>query len=249
MHTETAGQGPALVLLHGWGMNSRVWQPIQHVLAQRTQITLIDLPGHGLNQQETLGDLDHAVALLKDLIPDNVIIMGWSLGGLVAQALAKALPERVKGLILIASAPRFVASKAWPHAMPAHLLATFGKSLQTDYLGTVKRFFALQFLSTKTDTKVVNALRESIMQQPASKQALEDGLQILATADFTRQPVQQPTLWLLGRLDKLVPESLASALPELGYQRVVLMDGVAHVPFVTHPEQFMQHVEAFLDEC
>jgi pimeloyl-[acyl-carrier protein] methyl ester esterase len=228
-------------------MNSHVWQSILPALALRRQVISIDLPGHGYSQHGLPGSLDNVVGQLVPHIPDNAVIMGWSLGGLIAQALAHALPERVSALILIASTPKFVVDANWQHALSPDILATFAQNLQTDYLATVKRFFALQFLGIKTDSRAVAALRDSIMQHPASMQALEDGLAILRTADFTQQPVKQPSQWMLGRLDKLVPASLADALPQMGYKHVALLKHAAHVPFVTHPELFMEHIGAFLD--
>jgi pimeloyl-[acyl-carrier protein] methyl ester esterase len=227
-------------------MNSQVWQPLLPSLAQHTQVICIDLPGHGVNSHLPLGTLAEAVAQLAPHIPQDAIVMGWSLGGLIAQGLAHALPERVTALILIASTPKFVAENDWAHGVSPDLLALFGRSLQTDYLGTVKRFFALQFLSTKTDMRLVNALRERIMEQPASLAALAEGLTILQTADFLQRPVPQPTLWMLGKLDKLIPVALADALPDMGYQHVALLESAAHVPFVTHPDAFMAHIETFL---
>ena len=247
LYTNIQGQGRPLVLLHGWGMNSHVWQPIVPLLSQCAQVICVDLPGHGANSHLTLGTLDAAVQQLQAHIPANAVIMGWSLGGIIAQALAHQFPERVAGLILVASTPKFVAETAWTHAVSPDILATFAQNLQTDYLGTVKRFFALQFLNTKTDTRAVNALRDTIMAQPASQQALVDGLEILRTADFSTQPVSCPTQWVLGRLDKLIPASLADALPEMGYKHIALLPQAAHVPFVTHSELFMEHIGAFLD--
>lgn len=246
-HLHTIGQGRPLVLLHGWGMNSRVWEPILPELEKLARVTCIDLPGHGKNSHLPLGLLETAVDQLAEHIPHDAIIMGWSLGGLIAQGLAHALPDKVSGLIQIASTPKFVANEHWQHGLAPDVLATFATNLQSDYQGTVKRFFALQFLGLKTDTRTVNALRERIMQQPASMQALEDGLNILATADFTHNPVQQPTLWVLGRLDKLIPASLADALPEMGYKHITLLQNAAHVPFVTHPEFFMEQIVVFLE--
>jgi pimeloyl-[acyl-carrier protein] methyl ester esterase len=228
-------------------MNSHVWQPILPALAQRAQVITIDLPGHGANRHLSLGTLENAVGQLIPHIPPDAIILGWSLGGLIAQALAYALPERVSALILVASTPKFVAGASWGHGLPEATLAGFAQNLQQDYAATVKRFFALQFLGVKADARQVNALRESIMAHPANLQALEDGLDILRTADFSHLPAKQPTQWLLGRLDKLIPASLADVLPEMGYKQVAMLGSAAHVPFVTHPELFMEHIGAFLD--
>ncbi|MFN3785553.1 MAG: alpha/beta fold hydrolase, partial [Thiothrix sp.] len=198
-----------LVLLHGWGMNSRVWQPVLPLLQADYAVVCLDLPGHGANNRQLLQSLPAAVTRLGPQIPHGAVVVGWSLGGLLAQSLAYALPEKVAALVMVASTPKFVAEGAWQHGVSSDLLAAFGRSLQSDYLGTVKRFFALQFLGTKTDTRIVNALREAIMQQPASLEALHSGLQILRSADFTQQRMPQPTLWLLGKLDKLIPATLA----------------------------------------
>ncbi|MBU0654201.1 MAG: pimeloyl-ACP methyl ester esterase BioH [Gammaproteobacteria bacterium] len=248
LYTNIHGQGRPLVLLHGWGMNSHVWEPVLPELQQIAQVTCIDLPGHGKNSRLPLGLLETAVDQIADHIPQDAIIMGWSLGGLIAQGLAHALPKRVAGLIQIASTPKFVADAHWRYGLAPDVLANFASNLQTDYQGTVRRFFALQFLGVKTDSRSVNALRERIMQHPASMQALEDGLNILASADFARMPVKQSTVWMLGRLDKLIPPTLADALPEMGYKHIALLNSAAHVPFATHPELFMEHVRAFLDE-
>lgn len=228
-------------------MNSRVWQPVIPALAQRAQVIAVDLPGHGLSRDVPMESLQQTLAQLIPYIPENAIIMGWSLGGLLAQALAHALPERVAGLILVASTPKFVADETWQPALAVEVLAAFAQQLQMDYQATVKRFFALQFLGIKTDTRSVNALRDSIMEHPATMQALAAGLALLRTLDFSQQPVTQPTQWVLGRLDKLIPASLADTLPALGYKHVALLPQAAHVPFVTHTELFMEQIGAFLD--
>lgn len=247
MYTNIQRQGRTLILLHGWGMNSHVWQPILPTLAQHANVTCIDLPGHGTNGHLPLDTLQTAIEQLAPRIPQNAILMGWSLGGLIAQGLAHALPKHVAALILVASTPKFVTDPTWQHGITPAVLATFAQNLQTDYLATVKRFFALQFLNTKTDSRTVNALRDTILNQPANPQALTDGLEILRTADFRAMPASQPTLWLLGQLDKLIPASLADALPEMGYKHIVRLPHTAHVPFITHPELFMEHLEAFLN--
>jgi pimeloyl-[acyl-carrier protein] methyl ester esterase len=249
LYTKTEGQGRPVILLHGWGMNSHVWQPILPELAKIARVTCIDLPGHGHSHKLPLGLLETAIDQLADHIPQDAILLGWSLGGLIAQGLAHALPDMVAGLILIASTPKFVADAHWQHGLALEVLTNFASNLQTDYQGTVRRFFALQFLGVKVDSRAVNALREQIMAHPASQQALTDGLNILATADFSRMPFKQPGLWILGRLDKLIPASLADALPEMGYKHIALLNSAAHVPFATHPELFMEHVRAFLDAC
>ncbi len=249
LFSTVAGQGRPLVVLHGWGMNQSVWQPVRAQLEARARVSWLDLPGHGHSLSVRMGRLDEVVEQLAAHIPEHALIMGWSLGGLVAQALAHAYPNKVAGLVLVASTPRFVAGDTWAHGLADPVLTGFASDLQQDYAATVKRFFALQFMGVRSDPLAVHALRDAVLAHPAALQALEDGLEILRTADFRQHLVQQPCLWLLGRLDKLIPTSVAVGLRELGYHRVEVLPKAAHVPFVTHPDEFMALVGRFMDEC
>lgn len=246
LFTITEGQGRPLVALHGWGMNQLVWQPIRKRLTQQAQVTWIDLPGHGRSAELQLTSLEAVVEELRPHIPANAIIMGWSLGGLIAQALAQRLPEQVAGLILVASTPRFVVAPDWPYALSTEVLQGFADNLEQDYAATVRRFFALQFMGVRSDPAALNALRDQILQYPASLEALNVGLDMLRTADFQQNLVQLPCLWILGRLDKLIPISLAEGLQALHYNEVQVLPKSAHVPFVTHPDEFMLIVENFI---
>lgn len=235
-----------MVVLHGWGMNQRVWQPIRARLIQQAQVTWIDLPGHGRSSALKLGQLDEVVEQLIPIIPEGAIIMGWSLGGLIAQALAQRLSEQVAALILIATTPRFVVAEDWPYALRPEVLQAFADNLAQDYTATVKRFFALQFMGVRSDPAALQAWRDQILQEPASLAALGDGLAILGSADCRHTPVKQPCLWILGRLDKLIPSDLTAGLQALNYENVQVLPKAAHLPFVTHPDEFMQLVEDFM---
>lgn len=251
LFTRTEGVGQPLVVLHGWGMNQCVWEPVRQQLAAQLEVTWVDLPGHGDSAQAEADSLDAMIAALLPHIPPDAIIMGWSLGGLLAQALAIRYPERVKGLVLVASTPCFVQHADWQHGLPAAVLAGFAESLQQDYQATVKRFFALQFMGMRSDPKQLNALRDIIMRKPATLAALKAGLAILHSADFSQQRIEQPQQWILGRLDKLIPVSLATALDSSaanGSLQVQVMAKAAHVPFVTHPDEFLELLMPFIEQ-
>lgn len=250
LFTTTSGQGKPVLVLHGWGMNQQVWQPIHNALSDCAEVTWVDLPGHGQSQTvcaERFTDwVDYVGALLK---PDTVI-MGWSLGGLVAQALAQAYPAKVSGLVLVASTPKFVQTAEWQHGVAADVLQGFAQSLQQDYQATVKRFFALQFMGVRHDAAALRQLQQAVLAHSADPVALRLGLKVLADADYTEQLPAVPALWLFGKLDKLIPVSLAQVLrqhPQLSTgSQVKVLDKAAHVPFVTHPEVFLDVVVPFV---
>ena len=112
MHIKVMGQGPDLVMLHGWSMNSAVWHDLAENLAKNYTLHLVDLPGHGQSDWQP-GDLELEVLIknLANALPEKAYYLGWSLGGLISLAFAEHYPQRVDKLILLAATPCFVKAK------------------------------------------------------------------------------------------------------------------------------------------
>ena len=94
-----------MLFLHAGGMDGRMWRPLAKRLEDRYWVIVPDLRGHGttpLPPQE-FSNVDDVLAVLDDLEVDRVAVVGASFGGYVALQLATAAPERVKGLVLMAS--------------------------------------------------------------------------------------------------------------------------------------------------
>ena len=104
------GRGAPVVLLHGLGSRREDWLATARLLARRHRVTLVDLPGHGVGDMPEPFSLERAtVALDRSLaeLPDGpVILVGHSLGGLIAASEAMARPSRVRGLVLVETALR-----------------------------------------------------------------------------------------------------------------------------------------------
>jgi len=186
LYVESCGVGAPLVLLHGWGMNADVWEDLLPALAERRRVVRVDLPGHGRSRPVACGASLAAMAEpLLAAIPEGADVLGWSLGGLLAQHLALAHPARVARLILVASGPRFVRSAHWPHAMAAETLTTFAHGLAEDYTGTIRRFLAIQALGSEHARETLGQLRERVFRHgEPDAAALRAGLAILLQADL-----------------------------------------------------------------
>lgn len=239
--------GDPLLVLHGWGMNSSAWQAISRALEQQFQVTWVDLPGHGYNYEVSADNLSDIVALIFPLITKPTHIMGWSLGGLIAQEVIRQRPQLIKRVIMVASTPRFSQSQQWHHAMPNKLLCAFSEGLIRDLKDTIKRFIALQFIGVKGSQMIQRELRDSILQNLPSQKALEVGLKILQQQDFLDLKMTQQQLWLFGGKDRLIPIEMKNDLSIL-YPNAMITEisEAGHAPFMTHPEQFMGIVTAFL---
>ncbi len=108
IYYTVTGQGPAVVLLHGFLETSAMWEATVAELSAKHQVICIDLLGHGqtgcIGYVHTMTDMATAVsAVLKQLHVEQAEFVGHSMGGYVALALAEQRPELFKGLVLLNS--------------------------------------------------------------------------------------------------------------------------------------------------
>lgn len=105
---ERRGRGTPFVLLHGYPLDRSIWAPVARLLEERVDLILPDLRGFGESElpagEATLADMaEDLAALLDHLKIRQAVLAGHSLGGYIAQVFARAHPERVLGLGLVAS--------------------------------------------------------------------------------------------------------------------------------------------------
>ncbi|MDZ7803685.1 pimeloyl-ACP methyl ester esterase BioH [Thiohalophilus sp.] len=256
LQVTRTGQGPDLVLLHGWGMHSGIWHTLVESLAPQYRLHLVDLPGHGQSQH---ADSEFDLAQLAEDIWQSVspqlsepaFWLGWSLGGLAAMQIALQQPGQVRALVLVASTPRFSQADDWPHAMSPGLLEGFAEQLREDYRTTLQRFLALQVKGSESAREALRTLRQRVLASAdVNVAALQSGLSILKEADLReRLPAirEVPLLLVMGEQDMLVPPAVAPALAgAFDDSQTVIIEGAGHAPFVSHPQTFVQQVMMFL---
>ena len=249
MDVVVEGAGPALVLLHGWGMHAGIFAPLADALRERHALHLVDLPGHGRARASAQPlQLAPVAEALADALP-RAIWVGWSLGGLVALQVAQARPERVRGLVMLAAPPCFCRRDDWPAGMDPQVFEQFGADLERDYAGTLDRFLALEAQGSDHMRAELRTLRHAVhaVGDPAPR-ALAEGLAILHDADLRPglPTLAMPSLWIAGRRDRLVsPAALHAAAALAPHARAVEIAGAGHAPFLTHADAVAAAIAAF----
>ena len=251
VYREVHGAGPDLVLVHGWGMHGGVWQSVLSKLTDDFRVTVVDLPGHGRSSAPAAFTLDQAAQALLDVAPAHALWVGWSLGGMICLQAAVCAPERVHGLALVAATPRFVSDESWPCGVDASVFAQFARDLAADYRATLQRFLALQARGADQEKTLVKRLRRLCLEQePPSASVLQQGLDILRTADLRSSlpRLRCPALLLMGSRDTLVPSSAAAQIRRyLPRSEVRLFPGAGHAPFLSSPDAFVTELKMFAD--
>lgn len=247
MAVPVTNDKPVLVLLHGWGLNHAVWQQSLPQLTGQFNVLTPDLPGFGLavNYPEpyTLSDVAEMVAAQ---IPVGSLVLGWSLGGLVATQIALEYPEKVRALALVASSPCFVGSEDWPGMAPL-VLQQFAAALAKDVALTIDRFLAIQALGSATARQEIKLLKQALLTLPLPQAAaLAGGLKVLAEDDLRPRlaELQMPVAGCFGRLDSLVPVAMLQHLQLLlPNAALTILPKASHAPFISHPLEFSQWLQ------
>jgi pimeloyl-[acyl-carrier protein] methyl ester esterase len=194
-----------------------------------------------------LHSLAEAVA---EEIPGVSSILGWSLGGLVAQQIALNQPDRVEKLILVGTNPCFVSKPDWTHGIEARHFEQFNERFAKDFNATLLNFLTLQCMHARDARSTVRQLRIAFGAKPTPTQdSLNQALDILLQTDLREEVGRlfQPTLIIHGDRDTLAPVSAAHWLAmHLMRARLRVIAGASHAPFLSHADAFCETVEAFM---
>lgn len=231
LNYEAYGQGPRLVLLHGWGADSHIFDPITPKLASHFQVIAPDLPGFGLSpiSQHTRDLSGYAETIgnfLNELEIGRYFLLGHSFGGAVAVKLA-SMATGIEKLILVDSSgirnkpplvrAKIIAYKAAKSLLPEALLNPLRKLLGSD------------------DYQNAGALRQTFLK--------------IINADIQKDlaAVNVPTLLIWGEEDRDTPLDQARLFSRLiPDANLKTIKDCGHFPFLDQPDAFITTVIDFI---
>ena len=259
---EDHGDGPPVVLLHGWPVDSRSWEPqLYPLLAAGYRVITYDRRGFGRSSRPTTGyDFDTLAAdlnaVLEHLDLTDATLVGFSLGtGELARYIGRHGTGRLRGCVFIESlAPSFAKSADNPTGVDEAGVAATQQAILDDRFawltGLLGNFLNLDdYLGKRVSEETVRALWNAGSEaSPFATWACPAGWLDDFSDDITR--IDVPTLILHGTADRILPiegqgRRLHAALPAARY---VEIEGGPHVRAVTHTEEINRELLAFLGE-
>jgi len=260
LYYEDHGSGPVVVLVHGWPVDSRSWEPQLHPLLRAgLRVVTYDRRGFGRSSRPATGydfdtlaaDLD---AVLTALDLRDVALVGFSLGtGELARYIGRHGTERIARCVFIESlAPSFAKSDANPKGVDPAGVAGVQQAILADRFawlsGLIGDFLNLdEYLGKRVSEDAVRALWNAGAEaSPEATFACPQGWLEDFSQDITR--IDVPTLILHGTADRILPidgqgRRLHAALPDARY---VEIDGGPHVMPLSHAEEVNRELLAFL---
>jgi non-heme chloroperoxidase len=262
LYYEDQGSGPPVVLLSGWPLDSRSWEPQTHVLLEAGyRVIAYDRRGFGRSSRPVVGydfttlagDLDK---LLTELDLREVTLIGFSLGtGELARYIGTYGTSRLQSCVFIESlAPSFVKSDENPNGVDQATVDTVRGAILADrpawLTGLLGDFLNLDdYLGTRVSEETV---RSSWTAGAAAGPWATWACVLTWLEDFHQdiKRVDIPTLILHGTADRILSvegqgRRLHAALPDARY---VEIDGGPHVMCVTHTKEVNRELLAFLSQ-
>lgn len=250
-YREAPGPEPALLLIHGFPFDGRMWDPQVEALRGRRRLLVPDLPGFGRSPApgKPASIADYASALGRFLEvrgAQKAVPCGFSMGGYVALAFAARFPERLAGLVLADTrAGADTGEGKAARTLTAERVLAEGPAFLADTLPD-------KLLAPKTfegDPGLVERVRSMIRTQPRGEVAAA----LLAmrdrpdrTAELSHVPC--PALLLCGAEDALTPPAEMRAMATaISGGRFAEIPGAAHLSNLEKPEAFNRHVAGFLE--
>jgi pimeloyl-ACP methyl ester carboxylesterase len=252
---ELRGEGPGLVLLHGWGDSADTWRPLLRRLAGIGRRAIaVDLPTTELPPGPMLPQLD---AFAAELIRGwsgrrEVIVVGNSLGGTVALRLAGRADLRLAGAVPVA--PAGLDMPRWFDVIDRDALARALVAVplpRPALLGAISEVYRrLAFSAPRAaDHEAVQAYAAAHATRDGLARLLASGRRLLpelATPPFDFAAIACPVLLVWGTRDHMCPHRGARVLSEaLPGARVELIDGCGHCPQLETPERLLELLAGF----
>lgn len=241
---KIAGEGPAILVLHGWGGASDSWIEVQEILAQKGyKVICPDFPGFGKTPPPPdpwdLGDYANLILnFTQKLGLDSFFLLGHSFGGRISIKFVTQYPDKIKILILCASAG--IKPKPGLKTIIIFWLARIGNAIFTPkhlrrFKDSVRNLFYI-FLRNRDYVKANGVMKETI-KKVLAKDLLPD-----------LSKIKTKTLIVWGEIDKMVPLKYGYVFKEkIENSELEILPKIGHSPHLETPRKLAEIISEFLN--
>ncbi|MEM8532645.1 MAG: 2-succinyl-6-hydroxy-2,4-cyclohexadiene-1-carboxylate synthase [Chloroflexota bacterium] len=258
-YVKQEGNGPTLLLLHGFTGSIDNWAPFVSSFAEERQVVAVDLLGHGQSAAPTnplryrmdwcVRDL---LALLDQLNLDQIDVLGYSMGGRVALQLAATAPSRVCSLMLESASPGLASAAAREERRAAD--NTLADKIEHEGLAAFVEYWE-QLPLFASQSRLPDGVRAEQRKQRLqnNRQGLANSLRGMGTGQQASlwdklDQMATPTLLMVGALDTKfcgIASEMATHMPNA---QVITVQDAGHTIHLEQPDTFIKIVQGFLQE-
>ncbi|MGK2921854.1 MAG: alpha/beta fold hydrolase [Methyloceanibacter sp.] len=253
-NVKVEGEGPPIVLIHGFGAALDWWDAIAPQLARNHRVIRLDLIGHGGTEAPGSGyGIERQASLVKAVLDKlgvtRAVIVGHSMGGEVVTAFTVANPQSVERLVLIDSPPK--PETDFDLKTRLALSPLIGQGLWRLRNDTVLRQALSQGFvpGFPGPEKFIADLWQ--LTYPVFHQAHDDSVAYVteegSPARLSALDPVPPLLVIFGTQDALISPDSAKLFETVPGAKLVMIDGAGHSPMVEKPAETLAQIEGFID--
>jgi 3-oxoadipate enol-lactonase len=243
---EGADGGLPVVFANSLGTDLRVWDEVLPLLPKGLRLIRYDKRGHGLSgvtpAPYTMDThVADAAGVLDALGVTGAVVVGLSIGGLIAQGLSAARPDLVRAIVLLDTAHRIGTAEMWN----ARIEAIRSGGIESIADAVMERWFSAQYRASSPEE--VAGWRNMLVRTTVDGYA--GSCAAIRDADLEREAraITVPTLMLCGSVDLATPPDIVRATADIiPGARFELIEGAGHLPCVEAPEKTAEHIAHFV---
>ncbi len=252
------GHGRPILLIHGWGVSAAMFAAQTESLAAHFRVVAVDLRGHGQSVPYTDGMrfgqfADDVAALISELGLEDVCLVGWSMGAMVAWDLLLRYPQAsVAGLVTIDMVPRLLNKRGWPHGLrDGEDTRVFDRNTElmlSNWAAYVDLFVPKIFAAqpAAATQPAISSTHAVALGNRAEDMARIWGC--MAGQDFRAElsRIKLPTLVISGKQSQLYSEAAGAWLcRQMPAARQLVFVNSGHAPHMEEPELFNRQLSEF----
>lgn len=244
-----SGEGPVIVLLHGFMEDHSIWNSFAKKLAVNNKVITIDLPGFG---KSSIFNNTHSMAFMANaiyyiLIEENIekcIMIGHSMGGYVTLEFASLYPNKLSGIVLFHS--HAVADDEEGKTNRDRTI----KIVKSDRLGFVNLFIPSLFAEknvAKYEREIIGLQKNALKTSPEGVIAALAGMRDRIDQSDLLKTIKVPVFFIIGKQDSRIP--IDKILPQLQLPpncEALILDGVGHMGFIEAEDLTFSAIEHFV---
>ncbi|NLN96701.1 MAG: alpha/beta fold hydrolase [Bacteroidales bacterium] len=249
IHFCVQGEGPDLVLLHGFTESLQIWNDFAEKLSQSFRVICIDLPGHGrsgnlseIHSMELIAEVVHAV--LSFCRVQSCVLVGHSMGGYVTLAFANLFPEMLKGIVLFHSQADADSDVAKQNRDRTVQLVKMNRS------GFINQF--IPGLFAEENHERLSGEIEKLKNQAGSISARSlvaalEGMKLRTGKRDVLAKLSMPVLFIVGKKDSRIPfDKVMEQIAIPKHAEALLLNDVGHMGYLEAPETIFNVLNDFV---
>ena len=248
---EAAGDGPALMLLHGYPLSGALFARMRDALQDDYTVVTVDHRGYGMSEaDEQPGTIaqyaEDALAVMDELGIESAAIGGMSMGGPITLEMFRQQPDRFSSMILIDT----IAAPASP--MEAGIWDGSIEKIEADGVGGIIPFLMPQMLTGETRQTMPEQVEylTTVMEEASKEAAIGGAMALRDRPDLsaTLEEIEVPTLVLVGRADPVyayeISQDMVDAIGENA--EIAIIEGASHAAVFEKPVEAANAISGFL---